>query len=256
MSNVILDTPTKRVCANCGYDLRGLQSDRCPECGEAFDPKRRAGPAGPVDSSPRAGNLAGLLADVRMSLFRPQKLATDIWSAPRVQPEAALCFRWVLIAQATISVMLAVGMIIWSYPWTSVALMIVRLLGIEFGVALSLSMFFAIATDVVQNDAWQRALNHYTCAPLALVPIAALAVLITSWANGPVISCAIAMSAIILIWWWIDHVLAMHVVKRSLLTSFGNAIFMPIGWIFLAGVAALCGIAAGSLLTVLLSQWL
>ena len=256
MSNVILDTPAKRVCANCGYDLRGLQNDRCPECGEAFDPNVAPDPPVPWIHRRALGTWPAYWQTVRMSLFHPQKLATDIWSAPRVQPEAALCFRWVLIAQATISVMLAVGMIIWSYPWTSVALMIVRLLGIEFGVALSLSMFFAIATDVVQNDAWQRALNHYTCAPLALVPIAALAGLITSWANGPVISCAIAMSAIILIWWWIDHVLAMHVVKRSLLTSFGNAIFMPIGWIFLAGVAALCGIAAGSLLTVLLSQWL
>lgn len=27
------------VCFECGYDLRGTPSDRCPECGEGFDKK-------------------------------------------------------------------------------------------------------------------------------------------------------------------------------------------------------------------------
>ena len=26
-------------CANCGYQLRGLENPRCPECGHAFDPR-------------------------------------------------------------------------------------------------------------------------------------------------------------------------------------------------------------------------
>lgn len=28
----------ERVCTNCGYDLRGQQEWRCPECGESFEP--------------------------------------------------------------------------------------------------------------------------------------------------------------------------------------------------------------------------
>lgn len=28
----------KGICANCGYDLRGLPENRCPECGLAFEP--------------------------------------------------------------------------------------------------------------------------------------------------------------------------------------------------------------------------
>jgi hypothetical protein len=30
-------------CAKCGYDLYGLSEPRCPECGAAFGPERRAG---------------------------------------------------------------------------------------------------------------------------------------------------------------------------------------------------------------------
>jgi len=29
-------------CLNCGYDLRGLPKNRCPECGRAFDPSDRS----------------------------------------------------------------------------------------------------------------------------------------------------------------------------------------------------------------------
>lgn len=30
------------VCVQCGYDIRGLPENRCPECGEAFDPISQA----------------------------------------------------------------------------------------------------------------------------------------------------------------------------------------------------------------------
>ena len=30
-------------CGKCGYDLRGLPEDRCPECGTSFKPENRPG---------------------------------------------------------------------------------------------------------------------------------------------------------------------------------------------------------------------
>lgn len=30
----------RRFCLQCGYDLRNLESHRCPECGRAFDPTK------------------------------------------------------------------------------------------------------------------------------------------------------------------------------------------------------------------------
>jgi hypothetical protein len=34
-------------CRRCGYDLRGLTEERCPECGTAF--RRQESPSGPTD---------------------------------------------------------------------------------------------------------------------------------------------------------------------------------------------------------------
>src|ERR1700742_3978798 len=47
--------PSIGGCQKCGYDLRGLESRKCPECGQDFDPADRStvGPVGFVDS-PRA----------------------------------------------------------------------------------------------------------------------------------------------------------------------------------------------------------
>lgn len=36
--------PLRRTCRKCGYDLRGLPSNRCPECGTAINGRRTAPP--------------------------------------------------------------------------------------------------------------------------------------------------------------------------------------------------------------------
>jgi hypothetical protein len=33
-----MTAPEAMLCLGCGYDLRGLPENRCPECGRAFDP--------------------------------------------------------------------------------------------------------------------------------------------------------------------------------------------------------------------------
>ena len=41
-------TESPRFCRRCGYELRGLPTPRCPECGRAFDPANPPARSGPV----------------------------------------------------------------------------------------------------------------------------------------------------------------------------------------------------------------
>ena len=42
---IVLHERTGFRCRRCGYDLTGQSDDRCPECGETFDPSARDAPA-------------------------------------------------------------------------------------------------------------------------------------------------------------------------------------------------------------------
>lgn len=50
-----MSAESERCCLGCGYNLRGLETPRCPECGRAFDP------ADPLTYGPR-GRVTGGLA--------------------------------------------------------------------------------------------------------------------------------------------------------------------------------------------------
>ena len=45
--------PFVAVCGACGYDLRGISSDRCPECGAPIDRRPVYDTADNADASPR-----------------------------------------------------------------------------------------------------------------------------------------------------------------------------------------------------------
>jgi hypothetical protein len=64
--------PETIYCGTCGYDLRGLTSDRCPECGLTIDATR-----GEIPRQRRAeiGYVRSSLPTVEMATFRPFRLA-------------------------------------------------------------------------------------------------------------------------------------------------------------------------------------
>ncbi len=67
-------------CPDCDYSLTGLAENRCPECGEPFDPDRlRRWTCGdlPLTFGPRRDG-GGYWELFRHSLFRPTRLAKDL----------------------------------------------------------------------------------------------------------------------------------------------------------------------------------
>jgi len=81
---------SEKLCAFCGYNLRGITSDRCPECGQAVLP----GPIIPWTYRKRMGLLRAFLRTVWLATFQPAKLAL---ATPRdADYPAAEHFRWLI----------------------------------------------------------------------------------------------------------------------------------------------------------------
>src|SRR5438874_8982568 len=103
MSTVILDTLNDRLCQTCGYNLRGLTINRCPECGKFFDPKRPIEARIPWVRRAAIGKWSAYWQTVWMAMLHPIRLGREVWDAPRVDPKAALHFRWITVAQTVLS---------------------------------------------------------------------------------------------------------------------------------------------------------
>ena len=54
--------PTSAICATCKYSLRGLSNNRCPECGNPFDPDDPRSYSTPSCWWQRRGRVLGVLA--------------------------------------------------------------------------------------------------------------------------------------------------------------------------------------------------
>jgi hypothetical protein len=93
------DLTPARFCPDCGYDLRGIASTRCPECGLAIDWTTPESPI-PWTYRQRIGRLRALRKTMDLATFHPRKLATAI--ATPVDYPSAQCFRWIVIFLAAI----------------------------------------------------------------------------------------------------------------------------------------------------------
>src|SRR5689334_1075631 len=82
------------LCGRCGHNLRGVPSDRCPECGRRFDRARIVLPNVPWEQRRQIGYVRAYCRTVRLITFRPAKLAA---ARDAVSLGAARSFRrWTL----------------------------------------------------------------------------------------------------------------------------------------------------------------
>src|SRR5437764_14615531 len=108
MSTVMLQTANDLTCQTCGYNLRGLMGNRCPECGEFFDPKQLAEARIPWLRRAAIGKWRAYWQTVRLAMFHPLRLGEELWDAPRIDAQGAMRFRNIILVQAVVSV--AIGM--------------------------------------------------------------------------------------------------------------------------------------------------
>src|SRR5437763_7142118 len=87
-------------CPHCGYDLRAIASERCPECGEPIDRDAARRSQIPWTHRRQIGWWRAYWRTVALVLAHPKKLAAEI--ARPVSYRDAQVFRWVTIFMAAI----------------------------------------------------------------------------------------------------------------------------------------------------------
>ena|SRR5271170_8184180 len=90
-----------RFCIGCGYNLRGIDSDRCPECGAAVDRSAMAISVIPWTHRRSLGWATAYLRTVKLSILHPAKLAHEIGRPGNFAD--AILFRRITAGLATVS---------------------------------------------------------------------------------------------------------------------------------------------------------
>jgi len=174
---------TDRFCAACGYNLRGIASDRCPECGQVFDPNQSDAPQIPWSHRRTIGSLRAFWRTVNLVSFHTRQFATEIHRP--VSLSDALAFRRTVALHLFVPLALLSG---WAYidglhsnggVWIGADLVgsLAQLLGLPVLVGsiwLFLMMAFGIGSYFyhpksipVRHQNRAVALSYYACGPWA-----------------------------------------------------------------------------------------
>ena len=262
-----VDAPPQRRCVGCGYDLRGLEQLRCPECGLAFDPNHLPRADIPwlkrgdilIDANATGGNaLLAYWRTVWLVLARPRKFGATVWQDVEVDATEAARFRWVTIGLAVGS-LLATLLPVFS-PLSLGALVT---LAIMSGPIVA---FFWMATgrfDIVPFVArWLaqelrfRRLHDLSCAGLALAPVVPMFLLlglIMGWSGSYVGPRAVVLGWVVLFMWWYGSLrYQIHGGRCRMGDAILHAILVPFAWIMIATVIAVFALGIMGLLLGLL----
>ncbi len=171
-------------CHECGYNLRGNESVRCPECGEDSPALQNADPRIPWVHRKELGTLRAFRKTVWFATFHPRKLSRDVYLD--IDFRESQKFRWWTIAAAmfwlvglTIS-LYAIGPVdpvFWGSDvadflkmyWPSAVLNVLVFIYIILATGVP-SLFFDYKDLPINLRNNAVALSYYCCAPLAWWP--------------------------------------------------------------------------------------
>lgn len=171
------------LCENCGYSLVGLMSDRCPECGQPFDPAQLPLARVPWLYRKRLGKLSAHLQTTCLIILHPRVFARELCRPVRICASDAHAFRLRTIRITAIALIVPFMAGIYLQMPTGLprgvwpALALVCALG-----WIATCVWLRLATDL-PTFIWRglpgksddlSPLHHYAAAPLALLLIPAL----------------------------------------------------------------------------------
>ena len=257
-------------CPECGYDLRGVPPDsaRCPECGLEIDPVAARKPHLPWVHRRQIGRVRAFIRTALLVTLQPRRFVEDV-RRPAERRDGVL-FRAIVVAL----VLLPLAFMTWvETPFdprmiesvvqdiasgvpSAQGWLVPTLYGVEWAavrvacvagglVALTgAGLPFLRGGDMTATRRGRaRALAHYTCAPLLVVPtyflvgvaVAVLANRAFMVVMGYLLAGAILLVLAVLDWWWVQ-VLLVHRATGSVRRAVRAGALLPVLWVMLAFV--------------------
>jgi len=186
-----LDSASELYCPGCGYDLRSIGSNRCPECGLTVDRSQLGQSIIPWLHREKLGRYRAFWRTVRLVSVSPRKLAHDM-SCPARFRDAVLFRRLVALhVWIPIATLACLGIIfgdarIWvgsdiAGSVVQVITLLTALTGLWVWILMICglpSYFFHPGALDVKRQNRAITLSYYGCAPLAWTPITLGAILL------------------------------------------------------------------------------
>ena len=113
------EIPPDVYCQECGYQLRGLTGDRCPECGRSLEGIRSQSPRIPWVRRRKIGRFRAYWKTVWFVMFRQRQFCEEM-ARPVSYPDARR-FQWVTVLHAYLPVLAATIALYLAYPPTGQA---------------------------------------------------------------------------------------------------------------------------------------
>lgn len=235
------------LCPACGYNLRGLTINRCPECGQDFDPADLIVSRIPWAHRRRNGRLRAYWQTVWLVMLRNRQFCRECYRPVRYTD--AQKFRWVTVLHAYLPLLvgtLAFYLLGWDMPlsqyglpasfdaWITTSRHLSVLLGIIVATGVP-SYFFHPRSLPLEQQNRAVAMSYYAAAPLAWSPL----LFLFDWAalksfDSQTVFLLLAGSLVLiqLLAWWLCLVL---IAGRSMQRSLGGmvmiAVVMPVVWV-------------------------
>ena len=218
-------------CQKCGYNLRGNESERCPECGAAADLDALSQPQIPWVYRKGRGVFRAYWQTVWLVMFHPRRLQEEM--SRDVGEDHARKFRSVTFLHVVAPFAIVFNGLYFADIAVRArgfdALEILSVCGGSMAVLVCVWLFMwaisSIAGDFLRDDKISEemqdcavALSYYTCAPMLWMPLVGLInVMVHITGKGLILGSIFEMAAILiagclplaLLAWWVHSVLAL-----------------------------------------------
>lgn len=245
-------------CQRCGYNLRGLTGNRCPECGGSLDGVRSLTPQIPWMYRKEIGWWRAYWRTIRFVMFRQAQFCDEM--ARPVSYRDSQSFRWLTVILLSIPSALPLAasyLICRSGPSFNDPILLAIVAGwpllifyacwlLFLAAATGVPSYFFHPRDVpIQQQNRAVALSYYACGPLAFltVPLLTCAVaILTSTLRDNIVTLVFIVLTFTLpvaaiVPWWFDLIhLARRLVPQKPGRAVAVAVYVPILWLLLAGL--------------------